>query len=90
MFFFSSLARFNYLSIFFRFLSFSHCGPPERQNQVHGNFSIFFFFLFFNITRSGLLFGIKESREFLCVILLDGFLLAHIPFGDTVKIQILA
>ena len=44
--FFSFLATYKYLSLF-RFLLFSHCGPPARQSPVFGRSSFFLFFFSF-------------------------------------------
>ena len=91
--FFSSLAWLRYSSLF-------SCVLPRWQSSLFCWFSFlffsFFFFFFLTIIRSGRLAEIRwsvcisKSQINVCLILLEGFRVIHIPLVRMVKFKFLA
>ena len=95
-FFFTSLARSTYLSLFklsFLFTLWFVRTAKSTIRQVLFLFLIFFFFLLLTITRSGrdlvICLYIKIPEKFMHLTLQDGFWIVHVPFVHIVKFKFL-
>ena len=91
--FFSSLARSKNLSIFFTL--FCYYFVVHWNDKIHETSSSFFFIITSTISISSDLdvvirLFLKVPENFICLILLNGFSLVHIPFGRMVKFYSLA
>ena len=76
--YFSSLARSRYLSLFFSLL-FSLSGPPGRQSTLFGSFSFFCWLCqgLVDWEKSVIYLCLKIPEKFWCLILQDGFWVMH-------------